>query len=69
MLEIIKTMNPNFKIWSIASDEARSQVMGELLKKMKNINSKQAFDKSADKANKLFYEWMANTIRDISLSK
>lgn len=43
ILEIIKTQEPGFKIWSISSDEARKVIMDDIRKKSKNLSKKQAF--------------------------
>jgi hypothetical protein len=40
-----------------------------MMKKMKNITQKQAFEKTAKKANDIFYSKMGETLRNISMSK
>lgn len=43
--------------------------MDEMMKKMKNITQKQAYEKTGKKATDLFYSKMGETIKNISLSK
>ena len=42
--------------------------MNEMMKKMKNMTRKQAFDKCGDRANKIFYNQMAEVFKNISAS-
>ena len=69
LLEIMKTMDPKFIIWSISSDDIRRGLMDEMMKKMKNITQKQAYEKTGKKATDLFYSKMGETLKNISLSK
>lgn len=43
--------------------------MDELTHKMKNVSRKQAFERTGDKANKIFYTQMGEVFRDISASE
>lgn len=43
--------------------------MDELMKKMKNLSRKQAFERCGKKANDIFYSKMGEVLKNISLSK
>ena len=36
LLELMNTMKPSFKLWSISSDEVRNKVMNEIIKRVKS---------------------------------
>jgi hypothetical protein len=51
-------MNPDFRVWSISSDEIKNNLMTEMMKKRKNMTKAEAFEKCRTSGVKQYFREM-----------